>query len=89
MTFDKAVYRINLNDCSNNNELEIPDARSHIGVETTNNPETNTLTVTVHGDAYVIPIYEEMLLDQLPDVDIECDVMIGEGNRSLVDTVQD
>jgi|AntRauTorcE11898_2_1112593.scaffolds.fasta_scaffold56031_2 hypothetical protein len=86
MTFDKATYSVRLPDTStaSNYESSAHDAGTHhVTVQTEVHGEENELMITVHGDAYVIPLYEQELRTLLPDnVTIDCDVDVGGGSET-------
>lgn len=92
MTFDKATYTITFEDTvvpvADWYASEAKDcATSYVHVSTDVVDDGYSLTVVVHGDANVIPIYEQDFHERLPDdATITCDVDIGGGDRDLVRT---
>lgn len=95
MTFDKATYKVQFEE--SNNDDGSPDLvdmyafvasgleTSHVGVVT--EEDDGDLIVVVHGDGYVIPVWEEQFRSELPsNVNLTCDVDIGGGDRTKVNS---
>lgn len=90
MTFDKAEYTISFEEPYSaeraaSNALDCTS--THCAIEKlVCSDEGRTLTLIIHADAHVIPVWEDEFKDRLPQsASIDCD-FTGAGDRSLVET---